>query len=81
MKNLFLILMLLSAGQSYANSKIAVLAAELDDGTMLPNVASEINRTASFKPLLENTLRKNYQNIAVDNAIQQQANAGKGYLT
>ena len=80
MKNLFLILMLLSAGQSYANSKIVVLDAELDDGTMLPNVASEIHRTASFKPLLENALRKNYQIIAVDNAIQQRANAGKGYL-
>jgi hypothetical protein len=80
MKNLLLILMLLSAGQSYANSKIAVLDAELDDGTMLPNVAAEMSRTASFKPLLESALQKNYQIIAVDKAVQQQANAGKGYL-
>jgi hypothetical protein len=80
MKNILLIVMLLVAGQSYANSRMAVLDAELDDGTMLPNVASEITRTASFKPLLENALQSHYQIVVVDKAVQQQANAGKGYL-
>ena len=80
MKNILFMLMLIFAGQSDANSRIAVLDAELDDGTMLPNVATEIKRTASFKPLLENALKSHYQIIAVDKAMQQQANAGKGYL-
>jgi hypothetical protein len=72
--------MLFFAGQSYANSSIAVLDAELDDGTMLPNIASEVTRTASFKPLLEAALQTHYQIIAVDKALQTEANAGKGYL-
>jgi Protein of unknown function (DUF2380) len=80
MKNILFMLMLIFAGQSYANSRIAVLDAELDDGTMLPNVASEIKRTASFKPLLEDALRNHYQIVTVDKAVQSEANAGKGYL-
>jgi Protein of unknown function (DUF2380) len=80
MKNILLILMLLVASPSYANNRIAILESELDDGTMLPNVASEITRTASFKPLLEKALKSHYQIVAVDKAVYQQANAGKGYL-
>jgi hypothetical protein len=80
MKNVLFMLMLFFAGQTYANNRIAILDAELDDGTMLPNVASEITRTASFKPLLENALKSHYQIVAVDKAVYQQANAGKGYL-
>lgn len=80
MKNILFMLMLIFAGQSYANSRIAVLSAELDDGTMLPNVVSEINRTASFKPLLENALKSHYQIVVVDNTLQIKANPGKGYL-
>lgn len=80
MKNVLFILMLCFAGQTYANSRMAVLESELDDGTMLPNVASEITRTASFKPLLETALKSHYQIVAVDKAVYQQANAGKGYL-
>jgi hypothetical protein len=80
MKNVLFMLMLFFAGQTYANNRIAILDAELDDATMLPNVASEITRTASFKPLLETALQSHYQIVAVDKAVQQQANAGKGYL-
>jgi hypothetical protein len=80
MKKLLFLLMFCIAGQCYANSQIAVLDVELDDGTLLPNAASEVKRTASFKPLLENALKNHYQIVAVDKAVQQQANAGKGYL-
>jgi hypothetical protein len=80
MKNILFIFMLMFAAQSHANTRIAILDAELDDGTMLPNIASELNRTASFKPLLENALQSHYQIVAVDKAVQTKANAGKGYL-
>ncbi len=80
MNKLLLLALLLLCAPAYASNRIAVLEVELDDGTMLPNIASEVTRTAGFKPLLEDALKSHYQIIAVDKTVQQQANAGKGYL-
>ncbi len=77
----FLFLIALSITQANAETSIAILDFELNDLTMKPRTASEINRTASIKPLLEKELKSaGYRIISIDLAMQQKANSGFGYL-
>jgi len=61
---------------------LAILDFELNDLTLSPNTAEELERTASIKPLLAEVLRREYayQIVAVDSEIVANANAGFGYL-
>lgn len=61
---------------------IAVLDFELNDLTLQPNTPEELQRTASIKPLLQQTLatKYGYQVVEVDPQTQEKANAGFGYL-
>ena len=62
-------------------ARIAVLDFELNDLTLDPGNAAEIERTASIKPLLEKALNKaNRATVAVDAAAQSSADRGVGYL-
>jgi hypothetical protein len=64
-----------------ANSSIAVLDFELNDVTSNPGVAEEVERTASLKRMLEESLSvKGYRIAAIDRAAQADANKGFGYL-
>lgn len=66
---------------AYAETRIAILDFELKDLTMIPRTATEIERTASIKPLLEAELRKaNYTIISIPKEHQSNATAGVGYL-
>lgn len=82
MKTAYLLLLLaLSIAPAQAGPRIAVLAFELNDLTMMPGIPAEIERTASIKPLLEQELKTaGYPMVTVDKAMQQQANSGFGYL-
>jgi len=51
-------LIALSITQVNAETSIAILDFELNDLTLKPRTAAEINRTASIKPLLEKELKK-----------------------
>jgi hypothetical protein len=64
-----------------AAPRIAVLDFELKDLTPAPNIPSEIARTASIKPLLEQELAKKGFNIVriAPDAVAKAA-AGPGYL-
>lgn len=65
----------------HAQISIAVLDFELNDLTLVPRIPAELKRTASIKPMLEIELKKiGYHIISVDSKMQQQANAGFGYL-
>jgi hypothetical protein len=76
-----LFLIALSITQVNAETSIAILDFELNDLTLKPGIAAEINRTASIKPLLENELRRaGYRIVSIDLAAQHQANSGFGYL-
>lgn len=65
-----------------AVEKIAVLSFELNDITTLPNTQKEQLRTASIKPLLEQAILQNkgYKIIKISPELQQNENAGFGYL-
>lgn len=65
-----------------AGERIAILDFELIDITSLPNTQTELDRTASIKPLLEQAILHagDYQIIAVGQAEYQAENAGPGYL-
>lgn len=64
-----------------AASRIAILDFELNDLTLAPGIPKELQRTASLKGLLEGELsRAGYAIVKIDSQIQQQANAGFGYL-
>ena len=64
-----------------AATKIAILDFELKDLTLAPRIPSELERTASIKPLLETELeRAGYTVVNIDLASQQNADAGIGYL-
>jgi len=77
----FLFLIALSVTQVSAATSIAILDFELNDLTLKPRTAAEINRTASLKPLLEKELKSaGYRIISIDLATQDQANSGFGYL-
>lgn len=77
----YLLLMTLSITPALAETCIAILDFELNDLTMKPRVPTEIDRTASIKPLLERELQSaGYRIINVKPKAQQQANSGFGYL-
>jgi hypothetical protein len=61
---------------------VAVLDFELNDLTLQPNTAEELERTASIMPLLADELAEKYgyRIVRLDPAIQANANAGFGYL-
>lgn len=63
-------------------TKIAVFAFELYDYTSLPNTPAEIERTAKFKPYLEQALLRhgNTQIVQINAADYANQNAGPGYL-
>ncbi|MDC9728009.1 MAG: DUF2380 domain-containing protein [Methyloprofundus sp.] len=66
---------------AFAETRIAILEFELKDLTLAPRVPSEIERTASIKPLLEKELRgAGYTIVNIDHQSQINSNAGKGYL-
>jgi hypothetical protein len=73
--------LLLSAVCCRAAPRIAVLDFELKDLTPAPNIPSEIARTASIKPLLEQELEKaGYRIVQVGPNDIAKAAAGPGYL-
>jgi hypothetical protein len=65
-----------------AVTRIAILNFELMDLTLLPNIPTEKNRTASMKPLLEKAMENlgDYEIIQINTNEISQANAGIGYL-
>jgi hypothetical protein len=66
---------------SLAATRIAVLDFELKDLTLAPGVPTELQRTASIKPLLEQELtRAGYTVATIPHPAQQAANNGVGYL-
>jgi hypothetical protein len=68
-------------GEALAAPKIAVLDFELKDMTLAPGIPSEIERTASIKPLLEGELlTAGYSIVNIPMAAQQHADGGVGYL-
>lgn len=79
---LLTMLLLCCASTSIAATRIAVLDFELNDITSLPNVPSELQRTASMAPLLQDALKRigDYQTIHIPMAEQKSANGGFGYL-
>ncbi len=77
----FLFLIAVSITQANAETSIAILDFELNDLTLAPRTAAEINRTASLKPLLEKELQSaGYRIISISLAAQHKANSGFGYL-
>ena len=75
------LLISLLTSMSHAAPRIAILDFELKDLTLAPGIPSEIERTASIKPLLENELRSaGYQIVNIPLAAQLAANSGVGYL-
>ncbi|TAN65352.1 MAG: DUF2380 domain-containing protein [Methylobacter sp.] len=77
----FLLLIALSITPVSAKTSIAILDFELNDLTLKPKTATEINRTASIKPMLEKELKGvGYNIISIDLAAQNIANSGFGYL-
>ena len=65
----------------FAETRIAILEFELKDLTLAPRIPSEIERTASIKPLLERELKSaGYTIVNIDHKNQIDSNAGVGYL-
>jgi hypothetical protein len=65
----------------FAETRIAILEFELKDLTLAPRILSEIERTASIKPLLERELKSaGYVIVNIDHKSQADSNAGVGYL-
>lgn len=80
MKLLILCLSLLSFNLA-AETRIAILDFELKDLTLAPGIPTEVKRTASIKPLLEQELRSaGYRIIEIPLTAQRAANGGEGYL-
>jgi len=78
---IFALLLCLGFTDVAAKPRIAVLDFELKDLTLLPRIPTEITRTASIKPMLENELKKSgYEIVSITQDAQQQASAGIGYL-
>lgn len=78
---LFFFCALLSS-QAHSDTRIAILDFELNDLTLLPRTAEEMERTASVAPLLREALAKkdDYRLVAIDPATQATANVSFGYL-
>jgi hypothetical protein len=67
-------------GRSGGNA-IAVLDFELNDLTLDPNNATERERTASIRPMLQEALTAHdFRTVDVDSAAQSAADQGVGYL-
>ena len=77
-----LILLFAFSSNSFAAPRIALLDFELSDLTSLPNTPLEKQRTASFRPLLEQALRQqaDYAILPISAEAQTLANPGFGYL-
>ncbi|WP_031430349.1 DUF3280 domain-containing protein [Methylomicrobium agile] len=77
-----LVFKLLAGYTAQAAERIAVLDFELNDLTSLPYTPEERRRTASFRPLLEQALKRtgDYEMVRVDAEDQAAADAGLGYL-
>lgn len=76
-----ILLLVMSATQANAATSIAILEFELNDLTLKPRIAAEIDRTANLKPLLETELnRAGYRIVSVSSDAQQKATSGFGYL-
>lgn len=77
-----LVFMLLAGYTAQAAERIAVLDFELNDLTSLPYTPEGRRRTASFRPLLEQALKRtgDYEMVRVDAEDQAAADAGLGYL-
>ncbi len=65
-----------------AATRVAILNFELMDMTLLPNIPTEITRTASMKPLLEKAIKNigDYEIIQINTNEIAHANAGISYL-
>jgi hypothetical protein len=64
-----------------AESRIAVLEFELNDLTLDPGNAAEVERTQSIKPMLEKSLaRAHHAIVEVPASAQRTADEGVGYL-
>lgn len=65
-----------------ADTKIAILDFELNDLTLDPRRPDELERTASIKTLLQETLNRKggYDLIEIDSDVRGKADAGFGYL-
>ena len=75
------ILLFFTSINVFSETKIAILDFELKDLTLAPRIASEIERTASIKPLLEVELKRaGYTIVNIDYKSQTDSNAGVGYL-
>lgn len=74
-------LSLLLSAVAVAEQRIAILDFELNDLTLTPGIAQEVERTASLKPMLEHALVElgKVESVAVD-ADAAAANVGFGYL-
>jgi hypothetical protein len=77
-----LALVVMSGASVAAESpRVAVLDFELVDLTLKPKTPEELQRTASIRALLEQSLAaRGYRIGRVDSQAQQQADAGAGYL-
>ena len=77
-----IIMSLLLTGIGYAAPRIAVLEFELNDITSLANTLQEQQRTASFRPLLEQAINStgDYEIVRVSAKEQTKANSSFGYL-
>ena len=76
-----LILLCLINNGVFAETRIAILEFELKDLTLAPRIPSEIDRTASIKPLLERELKRaGYVIVNIGHKRQTDSNAGEGYL-
>lgn len=80
-KSLAIVLLGLLSQAIFAAPRLAILDFELKDLTLAPRIPTEIQRTASIKPLLEGELRSaGYEITQIPLTAQQTANSGVGYL-
>jgi len=77
-----IILCCLLSFSAVADTKIAILDFELNDLTLDPRRPDELERTASIKSLLQETLNRKggYDLIEIDSDAREKADAGVGYL-
>ena len=80
--NLLVLLIICFPSTGIATTRIAVLDFELNDITSLPNIPTELQRTATMAHLLSNVLSRTgiYQIVPISTDIQKSANDSFGYL-
>jgi hypothetical protein len=77
----FALLLVLGCANAAAETRIAVLDFELKDLTLAPRIPTEIERTATVKPQLENELKNSgYTIVSIPLDAQLSATSGTGYL-